>query len=498
MLVRAGLLAGAILPFALWLASPALGFPWYYDDFHLVRAFSRSELHQAFTGPWDVDDLEFRSYRPFMTLFNHLRASGLGEDVWMHRVLGVALCALCVSIACLFMTELGLGIGPAIGAGLLVIAAASNTANLIWITDAAHALSAAFVLAGALVVLVPRFRWFHGLVLYAAALAGMLVREDIAVLFSLVALAALTTANRMEPLSPRNDGAALPSLRTLALSRLLVVIACLTAAIVTYFALQRAMVPRQGMSVEAAGGLVHFYWTLLPGGTDTVPIVLGQLAAFVAAVLGLPFIYRRNRTAFVVVVLLFAGVVLACLPGLLTQRMNLLLVPTLFYAFFLAACCQVLSARIAVRWGVAVVWAGCWRFASTSRASSRKRRIPSASTTSSTPSNSSMANTMSAGHAFPLSVSPRARGISHGSESRRWRTPRASPPCATKLSGKGYGHRRPACRSCPGCPSSTATAILPPASRGRRGTSSSPRASPAGPPPNDVAPSQASPHFFIA
>ena len=358
MLVRAGLLGGAILPFALWLAWPALGFPWYYDDFHLIRAFSRSELHQAFTGPWDVDDLEFRSYRPFMTLFNHLRGSWLGEDVWMHRVLGVALCALCVAVACLLMTELGLGIGPAIGAGLLVIAAASNTANLIWITDAAHALSAAFVLAGGLVVLVPRFRWFHGLVLYAAALAGMLVREDIAVLFSLVALAALTTANRMEPLSPRNDGAALPSLRTLALSRLLVVIACLTAAIVTYFALQRAMVPRQGMSVEAAGGLVHLYWTLLPGGTDTAPIVLGQLAVFVAALLGLPFIHRRNRTAFVVVILLFAGVLLACLPGLLTQRMNLLLVPTLFYAFFLAACCQVLGARVAVRWGLAVVWAG--------------------------------------------------------------------------------------------------------------------------------------------
>ena len=358
MSVRVGLIIGAILPFALWLASPALGFPWYYDDFHLIRAFSRSELHQAFTGPWDVDDLEFRSYRPLMTLFNHLRGGWLGEDVWMHRVLGVTLCALCVSIACLLMTELGLGIAPAIGAGLLVVAAASNTANLIWITDAAHALSAAFVLAGGFVVLVPRFRWFHGLVLYAAALAGMLVREDIAVLFSLVALASLTAANRMTPLSPHNDGAALPSLRTLDLSRLLVVIACLVAAIVTYFALQRAMVPRQAMSMEPAGGLVHFYWTLLPSGTDSVRIVLGQLAAFAAALLGLPFIYRRNRTAFVTIVLLLAGVVLACLPGLLTQRMNLLLVPTLFYAFFLAACGQALGTRIAVRGGLALVWAG--------------------------------------------------------------------------------------------------------------------------------------------
>ena len=358
MSLRTGLLIGTILPFALWLAWPALGFPWYYDDFHLIRAFTASELHQAFTGPWDVDDLEFRSYRPFMTLFNHLRGSALGEDVWMHRVLGVAMCALAVSMACLIMTELGLGIGPAIGAGLLAIAAASNTANLIWITDTAHALSAAFVLAGGLVVLVPKFRWFHGLVLYATALAGMLVREDIAVLFSLVVLAALAAANRLRPLSPRNDGAALPSVRGLELARPLIVMAWLVGAIVTYFALQRATVSREGMTVEAAGALVHFYWTLLPGGTDSVPIVLGQLAVCTAALLALPLIYRRNRTAFVVVALLFAGVLLACLPGLLTQRMNLLLVPTLFYAFFLAACYQALSIRPAVRWGLAVVWMG--------------------------------------------------------------------------------------------------------------------------------------------
>ena len=360
-LVRSGLITVAILSFALWLAWPALDFPWYYDDYHLIRAFSGAGLYQAFTGPWDVDDLEFRSYRPLMELFNHLRGSWLGEHVWMHRVLGVAICAICVSIACLLMTELGLGIGPAIGASLLIVASVSNTANLIWITDAAHALSAAFVLAGALVVLRPRFRWFHGLALYAAALAGMLVREDIAVLFSIVALVSLTAANRITPLAPINEGVPLPSLRSLELSRLLVTIACLAGAIVTYFALQRAMVPREGMSVEVAGALIHFYWTLLPSGTDTVPIVLAQLAVFAAALLGLPFLYRRNRMAFILVALLLAGVLLACLPGLLTQRMNLLLVPTLFYVFFLAACYQALSAHptaTAVRWGLAVVWTG--------------------------------------------------------------------------------------------------------------------------------------------
>ena len=358
MVLRTGLFVGTILPFSLWLAWPALGFPWYYDDFHLIRVFTASELHQAFTGPWDVDDLEFRSYRPFITLFNHLRGSALGEDVWMHRVLGVAMCALAVSMACLLLTELGLGMGPAIGAGLLAIAAASNTANLIWITDTAHALSAAFVLASGLVVLVRNFRWFHGLLLYAAALAGMLVREDIAVLFSLVVLAALTAANRLRPLSPGNDGVALPSVRALELSRPVRVVAWLVGAIATYFALQRATVPREGMSVEIVGALVHFYWTLLPAGTDSAVLVIGQLAVCAAALLALPLVYRRNRRAFVVAALLFGGVLLACLPGLLTQRMNLLLVPTLFYAFFLAACCQTLGVHPVIRGGLALAWAG--------------------------------------------------------------------------------------------------------------------------------------------
>ena len=65
-------------------AWPGLGAPLIWDDLHLIRPYSPSELTETWRGPWDPDGVETPGFRPLTTYFNHARASLLGEWTPAH------------------------------------------------------------------------------------------------------------------------------------------------------------------------------------------------------------------------------------------------------------------------------------------------------------------------------------------------------------------------------------------------------------------------------
>ena len=80
--------AGAFVLFLLLAIAwtwPARAWPMVFDDLHLVRTFSGSELAAAWTGHWDPDGLETPGFRPLSLAFNHVRAALFGERVIGHR-----------------------------------------------------------------------------------------------------------------------------------------------------------------------------------------------------------------------------------------------------------------------------------------------------------------------------------------------------------------------------------------------------------------------------
>jgi hypothetical protein len=83
---------------ALVVVWPSLGYDWHFDDLHLVRSFSATELAGTLTGSWDPDGIEEPGFRPLTTLFNHARATAFGEAVVLHRIGLIGLLAVYLTL----------------------------------------------------------------------------------------------------------------------------------------------------------------------------------------------------------------------------------------------------------------------------------------------------------------------------------------------------------------------------------------------------------------
>ncbi|MCL5429307.1 MAG: hypothetical protein M1347_05850 [Chloroflexi bacterium] len=120
----------------------AIDNPFFYDDLHLIRAFTPEELRSAFVGNWDVDGIESRGYRPLTTLFNHLRYFFFGEDVIAHRVFQAALFAFYLTLLCWVAYKFGMSWGFGLVAASLILVARYNIPHLVWVTDGTRLLQA--------------------------------------------------------------------------------------------------------------------------------------------------------------------------------------------------------------------------------------------------------------------------------------------------------------------------------------------------------------------
>lgn len=179
--VRAAAIHAAVFAAAfLALAGFTLSWPMTYDDLHLIRTFSASELASAFTGTYDPDNMEVGGYRPLTVVFNHARQLLFGESTVAHRLFLLALFAVFLAGLGVVARALGAGTGEVIAGGLVAVLSRYSVYHYAFLTDGAHVVQGAFFLAA----LFGLWRWICTAAPAAFALSlaaiggGVLFRED--------------------------------------------------------------------------------------------------------------------------------------------------------------------------------------------------------------------------------------------------------------------------------------------------------------------------------
>jgi len=324
--------AGAFLLFLLLAIAwtwPARAWPMVFDDLHLVRTFSGSELAAAWTGHWDPDGLETPGFRPLSLAFNHARAALFGERVVGHRHAVAALFALFLALLVPLGRRLDLGPGAAVAAGLVMLFTRYSAYHLVWITDGNHPLQGlAFV--GAALLLVEGLARGSRVRLAASLLVialGLCVRED--TLAALPALAWIAFARGPRPRA---------AVYTMGLG-------VLAAALLAW---RRSVVPAaQPRDPDRAGfvrAVVHAFDPVGVGGFDLASRVLSHGWWAILALTLAALVATGDRAAWRSAAGWALAAVAACTPGLLLQRDDLLFFASLFVALTLATSWQAIWA----------------------------------------------------------------------------------------------------------------------------------------------------------
>ncbi len=177
-------LAGGVL-----LALPAIRAPLFWDDLHLIRVQSGTELSAGWTGTFDSDHIETPGFRPLTNYFNSLRAAAFGDSTTAHRlfllILFSAFLTLTGRLARWFFQA---GLTQLILGGLLALFHVYSAYHYFWISDGIHLLLGIFIL-GAVLSLIEAIRsgeptWLIPSLLCTAL--ALLTREDALVLYPLL------------------------------------------------------------------------------------------------------------------------------------------------------------------------------------------------------------------------------------------------------------------------------------------------------------------------
>jgi hypothetical protein len=90
------------------LFAPTFRYPFHWDDFHLIRPYSGSEIVSVFHGVVDPDKIETPGLRPVSILLYHLQGSLFGENIILQRIFLLALMAVLLCLLGILLLELGL------------------------------------------------------------------------------------------------------------------------------------------------------------------------------------------------------------------------------------------------------------------------------------------------------------------------------------------------------------------------------------------------------
>ncbi len=83
-------------------------FPFFWDDFHLIRPYSGREIRSAFHAVIDPDKIETPGLRPCSILLYNFQGTLFGDNVVAHRVFMVVLMGIFMIAAGMLLLEVGI------------------------------------------------------------------------------------------------------------------------------------------------------------------------------------------------------------------------------------------------------------------------------------------------------------------------------------------------------------------------------------------------------
>lgn len=332
--------------------------PFYWDDLHLIRTHTSSELAAAWSGSYEADSLSPPSFRPLSMYFEHARAAAFGDSVAAHRLFLVALFAAFLTLAGMLAREMfAIGRWQMLLGGLLGLTHVDNVTHYLWPTDGIFLASSILVLAALLAFVMAlrsgSIRWLA--VCAACAALALLTREDTLVVFPvLVWLGAILVL----PAAPARSRRVLPW-PTLA------VFGFTLCAVLASFWFWRAAAVPDAYSPRMDMGALLWAWSHIVQNAGTydrllipwprVELIIAAWFAWLAAAAAAAVLWL-DRPARLAVLCWTGAVLISAAPAMVVARANLFLVPTAFWGLLLA---QVLTSAWTharrVSWRVVIV-----------------------------------------------------------------------------------------------------------------------------------------------
>ena len=320
------------------IALSSLDAPFFWDDLHLIRVQTPSELAGGWSGPWDPDRLEHPGLRPLTMYFDYVRATVFGESVVGHRLFLIAVFAVFLTLAGLLARALfSAGLWQVSLGGLFGLLHVDSVTHYLWPTDGIFLVTGSLTL-GALLAFVRawksgRLAWL-ALAFTCTALA-LFTREDSLVIYPLMVwfggMLALDAEARR---SVRTLGA--PAMGMFAAASFLVLIgfwwwraAAVPDAIEPRIDIE-ALLWAAAHTVQNAGTSDRL---LVPWPRYEMMITVWYVWLAAVAAAALAWLDRPGRRA-----LLCWGVVIliSAAPAMVVARANLLLLPAAFWGLLLA------------------------------------------------------------------------------------------------------------------------------------------------------------------
>jgi hypothetical protein len=103
----AGLVGILLLIWSAVFAS-TFSYPFYWDDFHLIRHYNAAEVRSVFHGVVDPDKIETPGLRPVSLLLYNLQGSVFDDNIVAHRLFMVGLMGILLCVVGILFVEIGL------------------------------------------------------------------------------------------------------------------------------------------------------------------------------------------------------------------------------------------------------------------------------------------------------------------------------------------------------------------------------------------------------
>jgi hypothetical protein len=156
-------------------------YPFYWDDFHLIRHYTGPELLSVFHGVVDPDKIETPGLRPVSILLYNFQGSLFGENIVLQRIFLLALMGLFLCAVGVLFIELGLPVAQIAIVFALFVFSRIFASLVLWISLSHVILAYIFIVFTAyfFILWVKRRRAIFFVGMLACAIAATFNREEV-------------------------------------------------------------------------------------------------------------------------------------------------------------------------------------------------------------------------------------------------------------------------------------------------------------------------------
>lgn len=174
------ILVGILLLIWSALFATTFRYPFYWDDFHLIRHYNAAEVRSVFHGVVDPDKIETPGLRPVSILLYNLQGSLMGDNVVAHKVFMVGLMGILLSVVGILLVEIGLQFFQIVIVISVFVFSRIFAALVLWISLSHLILAYVFIVLTAYFFLrwVKSQRWGFFILMLACAIVATFTREE--------------------------------------------------------------------------------------------------------------------------------------------------------------------------------------------------------------------------------------------------------------------------------------------------------------------------------